>query len=95
MSLAPTGAFARTTPSLRSPPMGTGRVRGRRRETAAAAARAAARVIVLGVAWGVVVGGAHGASPTQGAGVGLALWGPLVLVSVRGPYAAHFETVAD
>lgn len=58
-------------------------------------ARIAAQGVVLGIAWGVVVGGAHGASPAQGLRVGLLLWAPLVLLSIRGPYADHLEYSAD
>ncbi len=57
--------------------------------------RAAAQGVALGIAWGVVVGGAHGASPAQGARVGLFLWAPIVLLSVRGPYAHHLEYATD
>lgn len=56
---------------------------------------ASVRGIALGVAWGVVVGGAHGASPTQGARTGLLVWGPIILLSLRGPYAHHLETPID
>jgi hypothetical protein len=41
------------------------------------------------------VGGAHGASPTQGARTGLLVWGPIILLSLRGPYAHHLETPPD
>jgi hypothetical protein len=54
--------------------------------------RVAMQGIACGIAWGVVVGGVHGTSPTQGARVGLLLWGPIVLLSLRGPYAEHLET---
>ncbi len=57
--------------------------------------RIAAQGIALGVAWGVVVGGVHGAPPAQGIRVGFFLWAPLVLLSIRGPYAAHLEYAPD
>lgn len=57
--------------------------------------RIALQGIALGIAWGVVVGEVHGTSPTQGARVGLLLWVPLVLLSLRGPYAYNLETATD
>jgi hypothetical protein len=57
--------------------------------------RVALRGIILGIAWGVVAGGVHGTSPAQGARVGLLLWAPLVVLSLRGPYAHHLETATD
>ncbi len=60
-----------------------------------ARARAAGRGQLLGIAWGIVVGGALGASPAHGARVGLFLWAPIVLLSIRGPYAHHLEYATD
>lgn len=39
--------------------------------------------IAAGILWGVVVAWWHDAPLAEGAGVGLRVWGPIVLISLR------------